>query len=216
MMAHEHGARIAHLIQQLLRVFNGKFQVFRRQPIRERHRVIKAVDQDNRAKILPAGTGYLFARQRLQLTLNRAGNMIGKLCIVRDQNGLGDWIMLSLGQQVGGNPVRIAVLVGNHQNFGRAGNHVDTNRAEHTALGGGNKGIARPDNLGNRLDRLSTKCQGCYRLRAANAVDLGNARDLCGCQNKRFNTSSGLGTTMTMRSTPATLAGTTFIKTELG
>ena len=58
--------------------------------------------------------------------------------------------MLGLRQQVGGKPFGIVVLVGDHQHLRRPGDGVDADHAEHLALGGGDVGIAGPDDLGDR------------------------------------------------------------------
>ena len=82
--------------------------------------------------------------------------------------------MFGLCQKVGSNPVRIRVLVCHNQHFGRAGNHVNADSAKHAALGGGNKGIARPDNFGHGGDGLRAIGERGHSLRPANAVNFIN------------------------------------------
>ena len=87
--------------------------------------------------------------------------------------------MLGLRQQIGGDPVRIAGLVGDDQHLGRAGDHVDADFAEHHALGGGDVGVAGPDDLGDRGDGCGAVGERRDRLRAADAenfVDAGKLR----------------------------------------
>ncbi len=79
---------------------------------------------------------------------------LAERAVVGDDDRLGARIVLGLGEQVGGQPIRIIVLVGDDEHFRGAGNHVDPDGAENLALGGGDIGIARTDDLGDRGDRL--------------------------------------------------------------
>ena len=106
-----------------------------------------------------------------------ASTALPKAAIVGDQDRLGADVVLGLGQKVGGDPVRIVVAVGDDQHFRRAGDHVDADRAEDLALGGGDIGVARADDLGDRRDRLGAIGKRRDRLRAADAVDFGDAGD---------------------------------------
>ena len=106
--------------------------------------------------------------------------------------------------------------VGDHHHLRRAGHHVDADLAEHLPLGGGDIGIAGPDDLGDGSDALSAVSERGDRLRAAHAIDLAHAGELGRHQHQRIERTFRAGTTMTMRGTPATLAGTAFINTELG
>ena len=125
--------------------------------------------------------------------------------------------MLGLGEEVGGDPVGIVVAVGDDQDLARAGDHVDADRAEHLALGGGDVGVARPDDLGDRRDRRRAVGERGDRLGAADAVDLVDAGEPGGGEHQRVDACRRApATTMTTRSTPATFAGTAFIRTELG
>ena len=84
-------------------------------------------------------------------------------------------VMLGLSEQVGSDPVRIVVLVGNDKHFRGAGDHVDADGAEDMAFGGGDIGIARAGDLGDRGDRLRAIGKCGHGLRAADAIDLGDA-----------------------------------------
>ena len=152
----------------------------------------------------------------LQLALDRALHRSAEGGIVGDQDRLRRGVMLGLGQQVGGDPVRIVAAVGDHQHFRRAGDHVDADRAEHLALGGRDIGVAGADDLGDRADGLGAIGKRGDRLRAADAVDLVTPARSAATSTSGLITPPDGGTTMTMRWTPATLAGTAFISTELG
>ena len=75
-------------------------------------------------------------------------------------------------------------MIGQHQHFGRAGDHVDAHRAENLFLCCRHKGIARTDNLGDRGDGLCAIGQGCNGLRPADTVNLGNTGEPCSGQNQ--------------------------------
>ena len=79
----------------------------------------------------------------------------------------------------------LPVAVGEDQHLGRAGDHVDADRAEHQPLGGRDIGVAGPDDLGDRLDRLGAVGERRHRLRAADAVDLVDAGELGRRQHQR-------------------------------
>ncbi len=108
----------------------------------------------------------------MQLTLDRLLDRFAEGGVVGDQDRLCRHIVLGLGEQVGGDPVRIVAAVGHHQHFRRPGDHVDADGAEHLALGRRDIGVAGPDDLGDRLYCLGAIGKGGNRLRAADAVDL--------------------------------------------
>ena len=93
--------------------------------------------------------------------------------------------MLGLRQQIRGDPVGIAALVGQDQHLGRPGDHVDADGAEHDALGRRHIGVARSDDLGHRLDRRRAIGERRHRLRAADAIDLVDAGELRRGQHER-------------------------------
>ena len=92
--------------------------------------------------------------------------------------------MLGLRQQIGGDPVGIAGLVGDDQHLGRPGDHVDADLAEHNAFGGCHVGIARSDDLGDRRKGGGAVGQGRDRLGAADAENLVDAGELGRRQNQ--------------------------------
>ena len=87
--------------------------------------------------------------------------------------------MLGLREQIHRNPVGIGFAIAHHQNFGRAGNHVNADYAEHHAFGGGDIGVARAGNLVDFGNGASAIGQRRHRLRAADgehAIHTGNRR----------------------------------------
>ncbi|MCY1231899.1 hypothetical protein D9M72_443610 [compost metagenome] len=79
------------------------------------------------------------------------------------------------------------MLVGDDKHFRGTGDHVDADGTEDLALGGGNIGIARADNLGDGGDRLGAIGKRRNGLRAADAVDLLDARKPCCCKHRRID-----------------------------
>ena len=123
-------------------------------PARSRRR---ASAPDDGAEIAPRRAGDLGARQRLELRVHRLLDLVGERGVVGDQDRLRAGVVLGLRQQIGGDPVGIAGLVGEDQHLGRAGDHVDADLAEHQALGRRHIGVAGPDDLGDRL--RSSRCR---------------------------------------------------------
>ena len=105
--------------------------------------------------------------------------------IVGDQDRLRAGVVLGLRQEIGGDPVGMAAAVGEDQHLGGPGDHVDADLAEHQALGGRHIGVAGPDDLGDRRDRLGAVGERRHRLRAADAIDLVDAGELRRRQHQR-------------------------------
>ena len=89
--------------------------------------------------------------------------------------GLGRLVVLGLRQQIGGDPGRIVVPVGDDEDFRRPGDHVDPDPAEDPPLGRRDIGVARADDLVDRRDRRGAVGQRRDRLRPADPVDLVDA-----------------------------------------
>ena len=152
----------------------------------------------------------------LELRGDRLLDLVGERGIVGDQDRLRAGVMLGLRQQIGGDPVGIAGVVGEDQHLGRAGDHVDADVAEHQALGRGHIGVAGADDLGDRRDRLGAVGERRHRLRAADAIDLVDAGELGRRQHQRSQLAVRRRHHHDQARQPATLAGTAFISTEDG
>src|SRR3546814_19395103 len=61
--------------------------------------------------------------------------------------------MLGLREQIHCDPARIGIAIADDDDLARAGNRVDADAAEDRALGGGDIGVARPDDLVDRRNR---------------------------------------------------------------
>ena len=88
----------------------------------------------------------------VKLACDGALDRVGERRVVGDEDRLRAGIVLGLRQKIGGDPIRIAVLVGDDQHLGRARDHVDADFAEHQALGRRHIGVAGSDDLGDRRD----------------------------------------------------------------
>ena len=147
---------------------------------------VNRIDQNDAAEILPALRGDLSALKRHQLALDRLFDGKGEVHIVGDEDGLRRRVMLGLRQQVGGDPVRIVVLVGDDQHFRRPGDHVDADLPEHKPLGGGDIGVAGTHDFGDRRDCLCAISERRNRLRAADPVDFSDPGNVGGDQHQRI------------------------------
>ena len=77
----------------------------------------------------------------------RRGHGLDKGLIGTKQNGLRQFVVLGLGEEIHRHPVGLARTIRDDQHLRRTGNHVDTDRAEHAALGRSHIGIAGSDDL---------------------------------------------------------------------
>ena len=118
-------------------------------------------------------------------TVDRLLDRVGEIGVVGDQDRLRAGVVLGLGQQIGGDPVGIAGLVGEDQHLGGPGDHVDADLAEDQPLGGRHIGVAGPDDLGDRRDGRGAVGERRHRLRAADAIDLVDAGELRRRQHQR-------------------------------
>ena len=80
--------------------------------------------------------------------------------------------MLGLGQEIGGDPCRIVLRIGHHQDFRRTRDQIDADLAEHASLGGGNVGIARSGDLVDGADRSRAIREGRHGLGTTDPPDL--------------------------------------------
>ena len=102
--AKEHGARVADLRRHRVRIGDGKFQMLRRQPVDKRDGVFEILDHDDRTVIVPARPRDVGAGQVGQMFGDRSFDGGCEIRVVRDQDRLGDFVMLGLGQQIDGDP----------------------------------------------------------------------------------------------------------------
>ena len=125
--------------------------------------------QGDLAKITPGRAGHVGGGQRQQLSLDLVQRAFGHAAAGGDDADPGVHIVLGLGQQVGGQHVRVGAVVGHHKYLARAGQLVDADLAEHLALGFIDVGVAGADDLVHRRHRGRAVGHGGNRLRAADA-----------------------------------------------
>ena len=142
--ADKDGAGVVDACGERIGVTGGDLQMLGREPVGERRRLVEILHQNDGAELLPARPRRLGARQQWQARprppapprgRNPASSVIRIACAAV--------IVLGLSQQVGGDPCRVVVLVGDHHHLRRPGHHVDADLAEHLALGRRHIGVAR-------------------------------------------------------------------------
>ncbi len=111
-----------------------------------------------------------------KLRLDRLLDLVGQRRVVGDQDRLRAGVVLGLRQQIGGDPVGIAGLVGDDQHLEGPAIMSMPTVPNTTPLGGGDIGIAGADDLGHRRDGLGAVSERGHRLRAADAIDLRRRR----------------------------------------
>ena len=103
--------------------------------------------------------------------------------------------------------------VGGDDHLGGAGDHVDADVAEDEALGRGDVGVARADDLVDPRDALGAVGEGGDRLGAADGEDPSRPRRPSAAARV---SGDGPGVSMRTSLTPATLAGTAVMNTVEG
>ena len=85
--------------------------------------------------------------------------------------------MLGLREEVHRDPVSRRLAVADHENFGGAGDHIDADAAEDIALRGRHIGVARADDLIDRIQGLRAIGECGNGLRAADREGAGDTRE---------------------------------------
>ena len=177
MRADEDRAGVVDRSAQGVGVARDDFEMLGREPIDERRGRGQVRREDDRAVVAPARAGDLRARQVGELGLDRRAHRPRQRGVVGDEDRLRRFVVLGLGEKVGGDKTGIGAGIGEHDDFRRTGDHVDADDAEHAPLGRRDIGVAGADDLGDRLDALRSVGERGDRLRAADAIDFRYARD---------------------------------------
>ena len=107
--------------------------------------------------------------------------------------------------------------VGDDEDLGRPGDHVDADAPEDPALGGGDKGVAGAGDLVDRRDGFGAVGQRRNRLRAADAVDRSSTPgESGGEQDQRVHLAVRGRAADDQPLDPGDRAGMAFISTEEG
>jgi hypothetical protein len=104
----------------------------------------------------------------------------------------GGGIVLGLGEQIGGDVVRIGRLVGQHHHLAGPGEAIDGDLAEDVFLGEGDEDVSRADDHVHGGDLIDAERERRHRLGTADAVDFADAQLVAGGQQIGI-VSTGLG-----------------------
>ena len=123
--------------------------------------------------------------------------------------------MLRLTQQIRRHPGGIAAAVGHHQDLAGSGDHVDIHLTEHLSLGRGPQTLPGPTILSTG-DALRAVGQRRHRP-CPPSLKIRSTPTLAAARISGWMEPSGRGgVTMMISGTPASLAGTTSMRTVLG
>ena len=176
--------RMLDLRQKRFGIGHAQFQMFGRDTVRQARGGGQIGDRDHSAIGRPAGPGNGAAFECLQMLVHGRRDSLTKGRVRGDQDRLRALVVFGLGEQVQRDPVGVVVGIGDHQNLGRACDHVDAHAAKDASLGGGHIGVAGPCDLVHRCDGLGAIGHGRDSLRAPDAIDRVHTRKLRGQQNQ--------------------------------
>ena len=172
-------AGIADAPRKRFGVVGGDLEMLRREAVDQRRRLVEALDQDDGAEIAPARarrSPRAAARRAAPRPPRRprrrrpASSVIRIACAAASCSA---WASRSAAIQAGSLSASATTT-----HLRRPGDHVDADLAEHLPLGGGDVGVARPDDLVDRGDALGAVGKRRDRLGAADAIDLVDAGEL--------------------------------------
>ncbi len=151
----------------LMRVLRGNLQVFRRDTVGQFASLRHVAHADERTAAVQRGGDDVLARHVGQQPVDGLGHGVDIGRIRTEQDALRQFVMLGLAEQIHRHPVGRRAAVGEHQNLGRPGDHVDAANAEHPPLGRGHIGVARADDFVHRGHGGRAVSQSAHRLRPA-------------------------------------------------
>ena len=99
--------------------------------------------------------------------------------------------MLSLGEQVHGDPLGVDRPVREDQNFRGASDHIDAHAPENLPLCLGDEAVTGTDNFVDPRNGGRAVGQRCDSLRAANGIDFIDTRQRRGCQHRGVDFPTG-------------------------
>src|SRR5437899_1434387 len=158
----------ADFLKKPFRAF-GKAEMFGSEAIDEFAGVIKRIGYEDRSCDL-CGDARNTGRQFAELPLNFALNFAGERARSGDEEACGVFRMLGLGEEIRGNPTRVAVI-GEDNGFGWAGRQIDGAITADELLGGRDIFVAGPEDFLDAWNRLSAIGESRDGLRAADACD---------------------------------------------
>src|SRR6266566_6066733 len=143
----ENGAGVLDIVGNVLRFGHEHFNVLRRDVVHQIDCRVFAGHNECDSFINDGNTSNSAAVKHLKLRPHFIEYRSGHFSGPADEPCAGHLIVFGLSQQIGGDPRRIARLVGNDGHFARPCNHVDIDSAVNLTLCRLHVRIARPDNL---------------------------------------------------------------------
>ncbi len=181
----EHRARMADLVGPLGRFGCRDLEVLGGDQVRDGASLVHVTHLHHRATVGQRRADHVLARHVFDELVDAAAHAVEIGCVRADQDRLCEFVMLGLREQVHRDPVGIGRAIGQHENFRRAGDHVDADDAEHAALRGGDIRIARADDFIDLRDRRRAMRKRADGLRATDREHTVDAGDLRRCQHQR-------------------------------
>ena len=188
-----------------------------RDAVRDAAGLVEIAHLDERAAVRERRGDDRAARHLADLPLRARRDRVDQRGVRRDEDRLRELVVLGLREEIHRDPVGIRARVGDDEDLGDAGDHVDADRAEHAPLRRGDIGVAGTADLVDRRDRRGAVRERRDRLRAADRRRRATTPARCAAASTSgLRTPPGVGTTMTISATPATCAGIAFISTDDG
>ena len=175
--SHENRTGVADFFRPFLRVFYRQFQVFGGNVVGDFAGFVQVFGEYHHAPVAERGFDDVAAGHGFDEAVHGGLDFVEVGLRRADKDGLGDFVVFGLAEQIHRHPVGGRAAVGDDEDFRRPRHHVDTDYAEHAAFGGGDEGVARSGDFIDLRYGLGAVGEGGNRLRAADGEDFGDARD---------------------------------------
>ena len=182
----KNGAGVPDLLQPLLRFGDRELQVLRSNAVGDVACLVEVFHFDQRAAPCERLLDDFRTRQTRKQSADAFLHSVEECFVGRNQDCLRSLMMFGLRKQVHCDPVGRGLAIADDQNLGRAGNHVDADRAEHPALCRYHPGVPGPHDLVDLRDGLRAESQRSDRLRAADGEHSIDFRNRGGCEHERM------------------------------
>lgn len=185
MGADEDAAGEAHLVEPALGVAQRQLEMLRRDAVGERQRLFGRAGGHEIAEVPQRGFGDRAPRQGRELSLELLTERPEEGLVAANDAGDGAFVVLGLGQHVGGEMAHVRLAVGDDQHFARPGDHVDVDDAEELLLRRRYVDVAGADDLVDLRDRLGAVGERGHGLRPPDGVDRVDTAKLGGGEDCR-------------------------------
>ena len=160
-----------------LRVFYRQFQVFGGNVVGDFAGFVQVFGEYHRAPVTERGFDDVAAGHGFDEAIHGGLDFVEVGLRHADKDGLGDFVVFGLAEQIHRHPVGRRGAVGDDEDFRRPRHHVDADHAEHAAFGGGDESVARAGDFIDLRYGLGAVGEGGNRLRTADGEDFGDTRD---------------------------------------